>query len=255
MILSSFTENRTWKIRYNLVMNDRQHKAEPIVFQAFDREADVEITTRNHPHWFQAGAAMFITFRTADSLPKEVILRWQREFEQWLEIRNLPVELALSITNRRLPNHDHLLETLNADQRHEFKRLSDRIFHTSLDECHGACLLRRPELAKIVGDAILFYEADKYDLDCFVVMPNHVHTIVQFRAGSDLATVSQSWMRYTARSINKLTGGSGAFWQPEPFDHIIRSPEQFAYLQRYVAENPQKANLRPGEFLDWKRAS
>lgn len=236
-------------------MNDRQHKAEPVVFHAFDREADVEITTRNHPHWFQAGAAMFITFRTADSLPKEVIRRWQRELGQWLEIRNLPAELAGSIADRRLPNHDQLLETLDTGQRSEFKRLSDRIFHTSLDECHGACLLRRPELAKIVGDAILFYEADKYDLDCFVVMPNHVHAIVQFRAGADLATVSQSWMRYTARSINRMTGESGAFWQPEPFDHLIRSPEQFDYLHRYIANNPQKANLRPDESLYWQRPS
>lgn len=30
---------------------------------------------------------MFITFRTADLLPKEVILRWQRELERWLAMR------------------------------------------------------------------------------------------------------------------------------------------------------------------------
>jgi REP element-mobilizing transposase RayT len=105
----------------------------------------------------------------------------------------------------------------------------------------------------LVGDAILFYEGDKYDLDSFVVMPNHVHAIVQFLAGATLATVSQTWLRFTARSINKVTGESGAFWQSEPFDHLIRSLEQFDYLHRYTAENPQKANLRPGEYRYWER--
>jgi putative transposase len=135
----------------------------------------------------------------------------------------------------------------------QFKRLSDRLFHRSLDECHGACLLRRPELAKIVGDAILYYQDGKYDLDRFIVMPNHVHAIVQFRAGPDLETVSESWMRFTARRINKRLGKSGAFWQHEPFDHIIRSPEQFVYLQGYISDNPKKANLPAGDYLYWER--
>jgi REP element-mobilizing transposase RayT len=93
----------------------------------------------------------------------------------------------------------------------------------------------------------------KYDLDRFVVMPNHVHVIVQFRPGSTLKKVRQSWLRYTARKINQATGGSDVFWQGEPFDHIIRSAEQFEYLQRYIAEIPRKANLSPGEYLYCER--
>lgn len=84
-------------------------------------------------------------------------------------------------------------------------------------------------------------------------MPNHVHVLVQFRQGYDLSTVSQSWMRYTARQINKEIGRTGVLWQPEAFDHIVRNPEQFEYLHRYIAENPKKANLKAGEFLYWKR--
>jgi REP element-mobilizing transposase RayT len=238
---------------YNGAMHDREEKGEPVVFGTFDPAAEVEVTERNLPHWFQPGAAMFVTFRAADSLPRDVILRWRRELEQWLAIRGLPKELAESTVHRRLQNHDALLNELNAAESREFKRLADRLFHRSLDECHGACLLRRPELAKIVGDAVLFYRDTKYDLDRFVVMPNHVHAIVQFRTGANLKTVSESWMRFTARKINAATGGTGAFWQPEPFDHIIRGPEQFAYLQNYTADNPEKANLRPGEYLYWER--
>ncbi len=156
-------------------MNTIRRPAEPPVFRGFDPKAEVEIRERNLPHWFQPGAATFVTFRTADSMPSRVILRWQRELEEWLAARNLPVQLAESIVQRKLANHEELPDVLSAAESREFKRLTHRIFHRTLDECHGACLLKRPELAAIVGDAIRYYHGRKYDLDRFVVMPNHVH--------------------------------------------------------------------------------
>ncbi|WP_286178232.1 transposase [Stieleria mannarensis] len=238
------------QLLYTHCMGDQK---KPVIFRSFDPRAEFIVTAGNLPHWFQVGAAMFITFRTADSLPKDVLLRWQRELEHWLATNHLPVELAASTTAQKSPRHDEFLNALNAAQRHEFKKLSDRIFHRSLDECHGECLLKQVELAEIAANALLFYDDAKYDLDRLVVMPNHVHAIVQFREGASLDVVGQSWMRYTARQINASINRSGVFWQPEPFDHLIRSPEQFEYLQRYVFDNPKKANLRKGEFLYWER--
>ncbi len=224
-----------------------------IVFHALDREADIDVRERNLPHWFQVDAAIFVTFRTIDSLPLEVVLRMQSELEQWLTHKKLPIELAASTVQRKLKNHQQLLDTFESRDRKEFRRLADRLFHMSLDECHGECQLKRPDLTQIVADAILHDNDNKFDLDCFVVMPNHVHAIVQFRDGSALSIVGQSWMRYSARLIHHAIGESGAFWQPEPFDHVIRSSEQFLYLQKYIAENPRKANLNPRECLYWTR--
>ncbi len=161
---------------------------------------------------------MFITFRTADSMPKEVSIRWQRELEHWLTANQLPLALAASTAVKKTMRHDDMIEKMSAAQRREFKKLSDRFFQRSLDNCHGKCLLKRAELAEIVGNAMLFYNEEKYDLDRFVVMPNHVHAIVQFRIGASLGVVSQSWMRYTARQINMDTSDSGEFWQPERVD-------------------------------------
>lgn len=115
------------------------------------------------------------------------------------------------------------------------------------------CLLREPELAQIVAQAIRYGNGTKFDLDRFVIMPNHVHAIVQFRPGFDLNVVGQSWMRYSARKINPIIGNRGPFWQAEPFDHIIRSDKQFDWVQQYIADNPSKARLQPGEFLLWTR--
>ncbi len=164
------------------------------------------------------------------------------------------MQLADFVLAHRTEHYHQLFDQLSPLQQRDYKRLSDRLFHRSLDECYGACWLRRPPLANIVGDAIKFYDSKKYDLDRFVIMPNHVHAIVQFRPDADLKTVSESWMRYTARQINRVNSETGAFWQPEPFDHIIRSSEQFLYLQDYIADNPRKANLKEGEYLYWERS-
>jgi putative transposase len=224
-----------------------------VVFNTLDREAEIEVLERNLPHWFQVGAAIFITIRAADSLPKEVLLRMVSEIRQWLLHQGLPCQLADRFLKPKTTMDDQILGQFSANQRREFKRLSDQLIHRSLDDCHGACLFKRPDVARIVTSAIRKFDGDRYDLDSLVIMPNHVHAIVQFRAGFNFQVIGQSWMRYTAREINKHLGRSGVLWQPEPFDHIIRSADQFKYLQAYIANNPQKAKLSVSEFVYWNR--
>ncbi len=228
-----------------------EHRHPPVVFNALDREAEVEVSERNLPHWFQYGAAIFVTFRTADSLPKEVIVRIALELRDWLTLHGLPPEIVDSMIESKSPDRQQLIDQLNTKQRREFKTLSDQLFHRSLDASHGACLFKVPDIAQVVADAIRNFDGERYDLDSLVIMPNHVHAIVQFRTGFNLNTIGQSWMRYTARVINKQIGRTGVLWQPEPFDHIIRSPEQFRYLHSYIADNPRKANLQSGEYIYW----
>jgi REP element-mobilizing transposase RayT len=222
-------------------------------FFPFDPDAEIEYSERNLPHWFQVGAAMFVTFRCVDSLPREVLLRMQREVEHWLSSKKIPLELATALFASKPPNHQQLLDSLTATDRQEFRKISDRLFHGALDECHGRCALKQPELAKIISNAMLHQNGVAYHLDRFIIMPNHVHAIVQFVSEQGKSIIGQSWMRFSARLINPLINESGAFWQPEPFDHIIRSAEQFVYLQHYVKDNPAKAKLHPGEYLYWQR--
>jgi hypothetical protein len=59
--------------------------------------------------------------------------------------------------------------------------------------------------------------------------------------------------KFTATRINRALGRDGRFWQDESFDHLVRSEWQFDYLRRYIAENPQAAKLRDGEYLYWRR--
>ena len=68
----------------------------------------------------------------------------------------------------------------------------------------------------------------------------------------DLSGIMQSLKRYTAREINKRLERTGSLWQQEIFNHIVRSGEQLARFQRYIAANPAKARLKDREYLLWR---
>ena len=210
----------------------------------FDPSEGLEQTQRKLPHWFQPNVATFSTFRTADSLPAEVVRRWEDEQRTWLRDRGIVVADHQPIPDR--------ISLAAADQ-FEFRKHKIRRWNCHLDSCHGTCALRNRDLAEIVIQSLRHFDGQRYDLDCAIVMPNHVHLLVQFREGTTCRAQCQSWLRYTARQINQRIGRNGAFWQGEPFDHLVRSAEQFEYLRRYIAENGRRANLPDTDYLFWKR--
>ena len=63
----------------------------------------------------------------------------------------------------------------------------------------------------------------------------------------------ESWKRFTAVAINRRLGRTGRFWQPESFDHLTRTDEQFVRQRQYIADNPARACLGRGEFLHLSR--
>jgi putative DNA methylase len=48
-----------------------------------------------------------------------------------------------------------------------------------LDAGHGACWLRRPEIAALVEGALRYFDGQRYRLLAWCVMPNHVHTLIR----------------------------------------------------------------------------
>lgn len=205
----------------------------------FDPTAELLVHDRLRPHWSQAGAIVFVTFRTIDSVPQEVIRRWDREKDEWLEQRGL-------LSGRYWSD---VVVTLDEKQRVAFNREFDRAREDFLDTCHGRCLLKNPKLARIVADSLLHFDGDRYRMGDFVVMPNHVHLLAAFPDPEAMKEQFDSWLHYTAFRIHQSIGEKGHFWQQEPFDHLVRSPEQYEYLRKYIAENPKKARLASGEYL------
>src|SRR5207248_2311670 len=96
-----------------------------------------------------------------------------------------------------------------------------------LDQGHGSCLLRDPEVAEIVANALRHFDGQRYFLDGFVIMPNHVHALFQPISGFTLSDLLHSWKSFTAHGIKRaLASNAGAIWQDESFDRIVRNWEE-----------------------------
>jgi REP element-mobilizing transposase RayT len=129
--------------------------------------------------------------------------------------------------------------------------------HRLLDSgATGPLYLRMPEIAVVAVEALKAGERDlgRYELHSFVVMPNHVHALVTPNV------YATKWLGplkgFTAYQANRILGLKGEpFWQPEGYDHLVRSPEEFRRIQRYIENNPVSAGLAscPENFL-WSSA-
>jgi putative transposase len=212
--------------------------------QTFDPNQELCITNRRLPHWAQAGTITFITWRTWDSLPKQVIAAWLAERDFWLQRHGI---------DPASPNWSQQVDRLGTKHAAELRTILADRWNDQLDASHGDCVLRRPELAAEVATSLQHFDNDRYELIDYVIMPNHVHLLAAFLDESALLKQCDSWKHFTATQINRRLQRSGRFWQQDGFDHLVRSPEQFAYLRGYIAANPERANLRPGEYLHYSK--
>ena len=209
-------------------------------FKPFNPDGDTR-KFRNHlPHWRQAGVMYFVTTRLADSIPQGTLRAWHEERDIWLRVNGCTTSADV--------------DTVPEKTRTEFHQRFTAKFHELLDAGAGACLLHDSENARIVGDALRFFDGERYSLGDFVVMPNHLHALVTPAAGHELSRILQSWKRFSAVEINRRIARTGSLWQAESFNHIVRSEEHLGRFRRYIAENPVKAKLRAGEFLHWRAA-
>ena len=119
----------------------------------------------------------------------------------------------------------------------------------------GPVWLCDPRVATIVGNAIRYGEAVRqlYTLHAWVIMPNHVHVILEPRTA---LPVILRWLKgRTSRVANRILGRTGTpFWQDESFDHWVRCGDELRDLIRYVEGNPVKAKLVEREE-DWQWSS
>lgn len=200
-------------------------------FVPFDREAEVARKRRKLPHWEQRGCTYFVTFRLADSIPKTKIDLWKAERDSWRSERPEPWTAK--------------------DWQEYHERFTARIERWS-DRGWGACWLDDPRVRQIVAEAFIFFHGERYDLEQFVIMANHVHLLVRLKENWSLQKVMHSWKSFTAHKVNELQNRSGTLWMDESFDHIVRSSKQLKRFCRYIEENPAKARLRESQYTFWE---
>ena len=111
-----------------------------------------------------------------------------------------------------------------------------------LDLGHGSCSLRDPCIADLVQGNLWHHDGVKYRLLAWVVMPNHVHALIEVWQ-VPLGKILQSWKGYTSRAANKILGRHGTLWEDDYFDRYVRDEAHLRRIVRYVENNPVKARL------------
>jgi REP element-mobilizing transposase RayT len=79
----------------------------------------------------------------------------------------------------------------------------------------------------------------------YILMPDHVHFICR-PCCENAVSLSQfvgSWKQWTTKYLKRDHGFEAPFWQPEFFDHVLRSKDSFREKLDYLKNNPVRAGL------------
>lgn len=77
----------------------------------------------------------------------------------------------------------------------------------------------------------------------WVLMPDHVHCLMQLKGDSSLPVVIKRFKAVSARSINQHLNKQGQVWQRSYYDHCLRKEEDLRHISRYIVANPLRAGL------------
>jgi putative transposase len=112
-------------------------------------------------------------------------------------------------------------------------------------------------LRSTVLECCLHDNGFKFDLRVAVVMPDHIHMIFTPLVNQhamevySLGQIMNAIKGASAHMINKMMSRKGRVWQPESFDHVLRSSENLDAKIIYVLENPVRRGL-VGEWAEYR---
>jgi len=175
------------------------------------------------PHWDFAKSVQAITFRLADSVPKNIIRKWKEELA--------PI----------------------ADDALCQKELHHRIAKYE-DTGHGEAILADPVCASIIQNKLIECHGVSCKLIDWVIMPNHVHVMIRLFEGFSLSTIIQGWKGASSSEINRHLCRSCTLWAPDYYDRYIRDLDHYHDCRAYILNNPVKARLC-AKPEDWRFSS
>ena len=194
------------------------------------------VSRRCLPHWYRPGAAHFVTYRVAGSLPRTALADLRREANRELYFCGRDPGRRTRARKRAFARYD-----------------------AALHRSGVGCRLGDPRLAGLIADSLRYGDGRWYALLAYCVMPNHVHAVFVPHGGREpgavepgigeglptgpLTRIMHSLKSYTAHEANRLLDRTGPFWQRESYDHWVRDGAELARIVEYVVRNPTTAGL------------
>ena len=197
----------------------------------FRYTGELKVTQRNLPHWEISDGIYFVTFGLQDAVSRHAHKRLQTEYERQRRL--------LDGKNASPAAYDALSEAY-------LRENLDELFHTEI----GQCVLRSPEVADIVWEAIYYFDGIRYDVIAAVIMPNHVHVIFRTLDESwPWARIVGAWKSFTCNRVHRECDAI-LRWQDEAFDRIVRDTDELRRCAQYVLDNPRKAGLERWRWVE-----
>jgi len=78
---------------------------------------------------------------------------------------------------------------------------------------------------------------------CWVLMPDHLHVLVQLGDAEPLAKLIKRVKSVLARIVHEVRGGHGRLWAAAYHDRALRQEEDLLAVARYIVANPVRAGL------------
>ena len=192
----------------------------------FTPHAPIERHGKHLPHWQQQECLCFITWRLADSIPMETLRDITERRERWIKI------------------HPH---PWTQETEAEYNQTFMNEFEVLLDQGNGSRFLRTDAASSAVLKTMTRMDGDHYRLFSVVVMPTHIHTLVQPLPGHELSKIIGAWKSVSARQMASF-GAPNPVWAKTYWDRLIRNIDHFRRAETYIAKNPAKAHLDQDEY-------
>jgi REP element-mobilizing transposase RayT len=111
-----------------------------------------------------------------------------------------------------------------------------------LDRHLGAAFMRDTGCARIVAEALLHGDGNRYVLQAWCVMPNHVHALIATNA-------ERTWPNrprleaFHDTAHQRTPSTNRASWAKDYFDRFVRDDRHFETTKAYIENNPVVAGL------------
>lgn len=94
----------------------------------------------------------------------------------------------------------------------------------------------------VIGEALLYYGINNYQLICYCLMDNHVHLMIKTENKPLANLISRISSIYT-KYFNKKYHYIGHLFQDRYYSELIEDDKQMLETSRYVHLNPVRANM------------
>jgi len=121
---------------------------------------------------------------------------------------------------------------------------ANRIYHVITSTQDRSPVFRSLQNGRLLVRAMRQEQESNHAITlAFVIMPDHLHWLLQLTGKRSLELCINAVKSGSAREINRLSGRSGKLWQKGFYDRAIRYDDDLVAIARYIVANPVRAGI------------